>query len=152
MRIEFWIEGRHVAVEAEGAVSVRVSEAEGMGRLGADISTRLAGLRGGPAWPAAPEEAPAPDGAGNSAAPEAAGAQDEAAEADLFMRLSALRRELAAAGGVPPYVVFQDRALREMAEKLPQNLAELAAISGVGRARLEKYGGKFLEAIKGGAA
>ena len=70
----------------------------------------------------------------------------------LFARLSGLRRELAAASGVPPYVVFQDKTLREMVETMPQNLQELSQIQGVGQAKLEKYGDKFLAIIRAAAA
>ena len=69
----------------------------------------------------------------------------------LFSRLSALRRELASAGGVPPYVVFQDRALHEMVALMPQSLAEMGQISGVGAAKLEKYGDKFLAVLRAAA-
>jgi len=70
------------------------------------------------------------------------------ASGDLFARLSGLRRELAAAGGVPPYVVFQDRTLHEMVAQMPQTLEELGSISGVGASKLEKYGAKFLALIR----
>ena len=97
---------------------------------------------------AASEEAPV---AAAESAPAALATPEDSGE-DLFSRLSALRRQLAAEAGVPPYVVFQDKALREMAEKRPQTEAEFYAISGVGKARLEKYGGAFMAAIKGVAA
>ena len=71
---------------------------------------------------------------------------------ELFERLVELRRELAVAANVPPYVVFKDNALREMVEKLPQDLAEFGNIGGVGKAKLEKYGDMFLSVIKGAAA
>jgi ATP-dependent DNA helicase RecQ len=148
MRIEFTIGGRLVAVEAEGAVSVRVREGEGAGRLGADIAERLASLRRR-AEAALPEVA---EGAAPAVPEGIQGEAREAAATGLFMRLSALRRRLAAEAGVPPYVVFQDKSLREMAERRPQGMAALSAISGVGKARLEKYGEAFLAAIKGGAA
>jgi ATP-dependent DNA helicase RecQ len=70
----------------------------------------------------------------------------------LFARLVQLRRELAMEAGVPPYVIFNDKSLHEMAEKLPQDLAAFGNISGVGKAKLEKYGDIFLSAIKGAAA
>jgi superfamily II DNA helicase RecQ len=162
MRIEFRVEGRLVTVEAEGAVSVRVSEDEGAGRLGADMAARLAGLRGGLSeGPAVPEEGPearAEAGIQTGAAPPVPGAvpapADESAPAadGLFARLSDLRRELAVAAGVPSYVVFHDKALLEMAEKRPQTLDAFSRITGVGRARLEKYGDIFLSAIREGAA
>ena len=65
----------------------------------------------------------------------------------LFDILRALRRDLAKAQGVPPYVVFTDVTLREMAAAKPDSLAGLAQISGVGAKKLETYGAAFLAAI-----
>jgi ATP-dependent DNA helicase RecQ len=65
----------------------------------------------------------------------------------LFEALRARRRELAAEGGVPPYVIFHDSTLREMAELKPATLPALARISGVGEAKLERYGAAFVEVI-----
>jgi len=66
----------------------------------------------------------------------------------LFERLRALRRDLAREQGVPPYVVFNDSTLREMAATKPSTLAGLARISGVGAKKLETYGDAFLAAIR----
>jgi len=65
----------------------------------------------------------------------------------LFEALRALRRDLAAEAGVPPYVVFHDAVLREMASQRPSSLADLAAIPGVGEKKLAAYGTAFLKAI-----
>jgi len=65
----------------------------------------------------------------------------------LFDALRALRRDLAAEAGVPPYVVFHDAALRAMAADRPVNLAEMSQIAGVGAKKLEAYGEAFLKAI-----
>lgn len=69
--------------------------------------------------------------------------QDDA----LFALLRRLRREIAAREGVPPYLVFADSTLREMARHTPATAEALLGIKGVGRAKLEKYGGLFLEAV-----
>lgn len=69
-------------------------------------------------------------------------------DAELFQRLRALRRELAAAASVPPYVIFSDRALTEMAAFLPQSAAEFLEINGVGQAKLANYGEVFLKCIR----
>jgi ATP-dependent DNA helicase RecQ len=66
----------------------------------------------------------------------------------LFEALRALRRELAAEAQVPPYVIFHDAVLREMALTRPASLAELGAISGVGARKLEAYGDAFLAVIR----
>jgi ATP-dependent DNA helicase RecQ len=66
----------------------------------------------------------------------------------LFEALRALRRELAAEAQVPPYVIFHDATLREMAAARPVSLAELGEIPGVGARKLEAYGDAFLAAIR----
>jgi ATP-dependent DNA helicase RecQ len=66
----------------------------------------------------------------------------------LFDALRACRRELAQEAGVPPYVIFHDSTLREMAEQRPTTLTELGHISGVGQRKLDAYGDAFLAAIR----
>ena len=66
----------------------------------------------------------------------------------LFEQLRARRRDLAAEAGVPPYVIFHDSTLREMAEAKPRSRAELARIGGVGAAKLDRYGDAFLEILQ----
>ena len=65
-------------------------------------------------------------------------------------RLRALRRELAAARAVPPYVIFSDATLLELAARKPRTLDEFAAIKGVGEKKLADLGQVFLDAINGG--
>lgn len=65
----------------------------------------------------------------------------------LFQALRAKRMELAKAQGVPPYVIFQDKQLVAMVLQQPTNLSEFAGLSGVGQAKLERYGEAFLEVI-----
>ena len=78
--------------------------------------------------------------------------KEENTDVDLFARLVELRRELAVSANVPPYVVFKDLTLREMADKLPKDLTELGTIKGVGNAKIEKYGAEFLAVISEGVA
>ncbi|NJN81917.1 MAG: RecQ family ATP-dependent DNA helicase [Caldilineaceae bacterium] len=66
----------------------------------------------------------------------------------LFQRLRGLRRELASAADVPPYIVFSDRALVDMAIRYPRNEREFLAVNGVGQAKLERYGAQFLGEIR----
>ncbi len=66
----------------------------------------------------------------------------------LFEALRARRREIAAEAGVPPYVVFHDSTLREMAALRPDSRQALSRISGVGAAKLERYGDAFVELIR----
>ena len=65
----------------------------------------------------------------------------------LFERLRALRKRVAEERGVPPYVVFHDSVLREMAARLPRTREELLSISGVGAHKAELSGGMFLDCI-----
>jgi ATP-dependent DNA helicase RecQ len=66
----------------------------------------------------------------------------------LFEALRARRRELASEAGVPPYVIFHDSTLREMAGLRPTTLHGLSQVSGVGTAKLERYGDAFVETIR----
>ena len=66
----------------------------------------------------------------------------------LFDALRALRRELAEQAGVPPYVIFHDAVLREMASARPADRTALGAISGVGSRKLEAFGEAFLSVIR----
>jgi ATP-dependent DNA helicase RecQ len=81
-----------------------------------------------------------------SARREAKGALP-AADHALFEKLRAKRLELAKAQNVPPYVIFHDKTLVEMAARCPRSIAELGAISGVGEAKLARYGKAFLAVI-----
>ncbi len=66
----------------------------------------------------------------------------------LFEALRAVRRELAAAANLPPYVIFHDSTLRAMAATRPQTPAALGRIAGVGDRKLASYGAAFLSAIQ----
>jgi len=71
-------------------------------------------------------------------------------DAALFDRLRALRRELARERGVPPYLVFNDRTLAQMAARKPRTMEELLAIRGVGEKKAADLGATFLAAIGAG--
>jgi ATP-dependent DNA helicase RecQ len=81
------------------------------------------------------------------AAPSVVEAERDADPA-LFEALRAKRMELARAQGVPPYVVFSDRSLLEMAARRPADETELREIHGVGDRKLQRYGGAFLDVIR----
>ena len=66
----------------------------------------------------------------------------------LFEELRALRREIADGKGVPPFVVFGDVSLLQMAATYPQSTESFSRISGVGQVKLEEYGGRFLGVIR----
>lgn len=65
----------------------------------------------------------------------------------VFDALREARRKLASEAGVPPYVIFHDSTLREIAQRKPSKLSELAEVQGVGRVKLERYGAAMLEAL-----
>lgn len=66
----------------------------------------------------------------------------------LFDALRACRRELAQEAGVPPYVIFHDSTLREMAEQRPATIREMSRVSGIGQKKLDAWGDAFLAAIR----
>jgi ATP-dependent DNA helicase RecQ len=66
----------------------------------------------------------------------------------LFEALRTLRKELADARGVPPYVIFGDVALRQMARRYPRSETGFLAVPGVGRQKLREYGPRFMEVIE----
>ena len=66
----------------------------------------------------------------------------------LWEALRECRRQLAAEHNVPPYVIFHDATLRQMLAERPADRAALLAISGVGQAKLERYGERFLEVLR----
>jgi ATP-dependent DNA helicase RecQ len=70
-------------------------------------------------------------------------------DAALLSRLKALRRDLAAARGVPAYVVFADATLHDMCRLRPETPEQMALVNGVGPKKLEDFGPRFLDAIRG---
>ena len=73
-----------------------------------------------------------------------AGFFDEA----LFERLRMVRKKIAEANHVPPYVIFSDKTLHEMCSHFPKTASEMRRISGVGDVKLERYGREFLQEIR----
>jgi len=78
-----------------------------------------------------------------------AGNFDSVADQELWAALRGLRRSLAEAQNVPPYVVFHDVTLAEMVRRRPRTLDELGALSGIGERKLAAFGDQFLAAIQG---
>jgi len=66
----------------------------------------------------------------------------------LFAKLRKLRKSIADEDGLPPYVVFSDATLIDMAEMLPTSYGEMLAVNGVGQRKLEKYADPFLDLIQ----
>jgi ATP-dependent DNA helicase RecQ len=82
-----------------------------------------------------------------SAARSAARAESAPEGEATYQRLRALRKQLADAQGLPPYVIFHDATLREMVTRRPQTLSQFADIRGVGSGKLQRYGQQFIAAL-----
>ncbi len=67
---------------------------------------------------------------------------------DLFEKLKKLRKQIAGQKGIPPYVIFQDPSLEDMATKYPFSIEEFQNITGVGKGKAEKFAAPFIEIIK----
>ncbi|MEZ4866361.1 MAG: DNA helicase RecQ [Caldilineaceae bacterium] len=78
----------------------------------------------------------------------AAAAEATSYNAALFTQLRTLRKELADAEQLPPYIIFSDRTLQEMAAYYPQSRTTFSQIHGVGQLKLEKYADRFLALIQ----
>jgi ATP-dependent DNA helicase RecQ len=77
-------------------------------------------------------------------APAAVAEQDQA----LWEALRERRKRLATDNNIPPYVVFHDSTLMQMAAEKPQTAEALLGISGIGQTKLDRYGDAFLEVIR----
>lgn len=72
----------------------------------------------------------------------------DAKQDPLWQALKAMRLQLAREQGVPPYVIFHDSTLLEIFNQRPSSLTELERISGVGQAKLARYGDHFLKVVE----
>ncbi|HLG30505.1 MAG TPA: helix-turn-helix domain-containing protein, partial [Candidatus Brocadiales bacterium] len=70
-------------------------------------------------------------------------------DAVLFEKLRHLRKKIAEEGQVPPFIIFSDKTLHEMCRYYPADLSEMRKISGVGDAKIKRYGDAFVCEIKG---
>ncbi|HPV16504.1 MAG: DNA helicase RecQ [Bacteroidales bacterium] len=76
------------------------------------------------------------------------GAKTAAVDEELFSILKDLRKKISKQKNVPPFVIFQDPSLEDMAIQYPVNLDELQNITGVGAGKAQRYGKEFVEIIK----
>jgi ATP-dependent DNA helicase RecQ len=88
-----------------------------------------------------------PEWATASETPATTASAGQDSHQELFDRLRVVRKQLADERSVPPYVVFHDTALRQMATQLPTSLAAFARIQGVGERKLQDYGAAFVAEI-----
>jgi ATP-dependent DNA helicase RecQ len=83
-----------------------------------------------------------------SARIKSASAEEAEYDKSLFALLRNKRKDLADAAGVPPYVIFSDKTLAQMAAYFPQSKEGLLNMSGMGKVKYERYGADFLKVIK----
>ena len=69
-------------------------------------------------------------------------------EVEIFDQFKTLRKEIATANKVPPYVIFSDKTLKELSNKMPNNKKDMLEIHGIGEVKFERYGKEFLELIE----
>ena len=95
-----------------------------------------------------PKTTGAGDARGTAFGRSAPGSSTAEYDEKLFEELRALRKRLADDRDVPPFVVFSDASLRQMAGVLPQSLEEFSSVHGVGNTKLEQYGADFVDTIR----
>ncbi len=74
--------------------------------------------------------------------------QEESCDEILFQKLRHLRKEIAQEQGVPPFIIFSDKTLREISSKYPQTLSEVEKIGGIGKVKLEQYGDDLVRLVR----
>jgi ATP-dependent DNA helicase RecQ len=74
-------------------------------------------------------------------------AQDLDYNQSIFNTLRELRKEIAIKENIPPYIVFSDKSLKDMASKLPQTKEQMLEVHGVGEVKYKRYGERFLELL-----
>ena len=80
--------------------------------------------------------------------PSGRGGGFEPYDETLFGKLRAIRKKLADEQQMPPYIIFSDRTIHEMCRYFPSSLPDMSKISGVGEAKLARYGPDFIKSIK----
>jgi ATP-dependent DNA helicase RecQ len=68
-------------------------------------------------------------------------------DVDIYDKLRDLRTQIASAKGIPPYIVFSDKTLKDLSNKQPQNKVEMLEVHGIGEVKFERYGKSFLELL-----
>ncbi|MEA2047957.1 MAG: DNA helicase RecQ [Campylobacterota bacterium] len=68
-------------------------------------------------------------------------------DVDMYDRLRTLRTQIATEKGIPPYIVFSDKTLKDLSNKQPQSKEEMLEVHGIGEVKFERYGEAFLEVL-----
>jgi len=71
-------------------------------------------------------------------------------DVEMYDKLRALRTEIASKKGIPPYIVFSDKTLKDLSSKVPQSKDEMLSVHGIGEVKFERYGVAFLEVLVDG--
>lgn len=66
---------------------------------------------------------------------------------DMYDKLRDLRTQIATEKGIPPYIVFSDKTLKDLSNKQPQDKVEMLAVHGIGEVKFERYGKSFLKLL-----
>jgi ATP-dependent DNA helicase RecQ len=122
-------------------------DAEGHGGLRLDPSARAL-LRGERSLPLRPEKKARGSGRAATRGAKPGSAPVPVEDESLWESLRSHRKRLSEEQGIPPYMVFSDATLRHMLEIRPSTLEEMAAVSGVGEHKLDKYGEGFLGILR----
>ncbi len=68
-------------------------------------------------------------------------------DVEMYDRLRELRREIAAEKGIPPYIIFSDKTLKDLSAKQPDSKEAMLEVHGIGEVKFERYGEAFLEVL-----
>ena len=68
-------------------------------------------------------------------------------DVQMYDKLRDLRTKIASDQGIPPYIVFSDKTLKDLSSKIPQNKEEMLEVHGIGEVKFERYGEEFLEVL-----
>jgi ATP-dependent DNA helicase RecQ len=71
-------------------------------------------------------------------------------DVEMYDKLRELRTQIATKKGIPPYIVFSDKTLKDLSNKQPQSKEEMLAIHGIGEVKYDRYGEVFLEVLQEG--
>ena len=68
-------------------------------------------------------------------------------DTDVYDKLRTLRTQIASEKGIPPYIVFSDKTLKDLSVKQPESKEEMLEVHGIGEVKFERYGEAFLELL-----
>ena len=131
------LEGQGCLARGDGEYPTLVVTAQGHRVLRGEDTVSLLRTVARPARPPRPARPATPFGLGGGTADE-----------ELFEVLRALRRSMAEERGIPPYLIFSDASLREMARERPTTEEAFLQVKGVGLRKLQELGPRFLACIR----